>query len=106
MSDGMIMIPSIEILKKQAAGLDFDIDSTSCFFEKELVDILWNTPMLAVNIDDSDSDYDSSDESKINQVEHIEDNGHKNSYLVLMQDYCLTILIAVIVTKALAKLPL
>lgn len=94
MSDGMIMIPSIEILKKQAAGLDFDIDSTSCFFEKELVDILWNTPMLAVNIDDSDSDYDSSDESKINQVEHIEDNGHKkfllgsNAGLLSYYSYC------------------
>ena len=75
MSDGMIMIPSIEILKKQAAGLDFDIDSMSCFFEKEIVNILWSTPMLAVDIESDNNIQKKEDtqDSPLDKLEHIID---------------------------------
>lgn len=75
MSDGMIMIPSKEILKKQAAGLDFDIDSMSCFFEKEIVNILWSTPMLAVDIESDNNIQKKEDtqDSPLDKLEHIID---------------------------------
>lgn len=59
-SPGAIMIPAIETLKNMLAGLDFDGDAVSLFFDKDIVDIMWKLTPKAVIIDEDDvSDLDA-----------------------------------------------
>ena len=54
------MIPAIETLKNMLAGLDFDGDAVSLFFDKDIVDIMWKLTPKAVIIDEDDvSDLDA-----------------------------------------------
>lgn len=50
-SEGILVIPSIELLKNQMAGLDFDSDSAQCFYDKFVVDTISKLDMLAVKIE-------------------------------------------------------
>lgn len=50
LSAGMVMIPSVEIIKNLAAGLDFDSDACQCFYNNFIVDTLWKETMEAVQI--------------------------------------------------------
>ena len=54
LSKGALMIPAIETLKNQLAGMDFDGDATSLFFDKRIIDIMWTLSPKAVVIDEKD----------------------------------------------------
>jgi len=54
LSKGAIMIPAIETLKNQLAGMDFDGDAVSLFFDTRIVDIMWTLSPKAVVIDEND----------------------------------------------------
>lgn len=49
-SEGVLVIPSIGLLKNQMAGLDFDSDAAQCFYDKFVVDTISKLNMLAVKI--------------------------------------------------------
>lgn len=53
-SPGAMMIPAIETLKNMLAGLDFDGDSVSLFFDPDIVEIMWKLTPKAVIIDEDD----------------------------------------------------
>lgn len=50
LSEGMVMIPSVEIIKNLAAGLDFDSDACQCFYNSFIINTLWKEAMEAVQI--------------------------------------------------------
>lgn len=54
LSGGLLMIPAIETLKNLLAGMDFDGDGIILFFERDLLDILFQIEPKAVVIDDQD----------------------------------------------------
>lgn len=54
LSDGVIMIPAIEALKKMLAGLDRDGDAIQMFFDQDIVDIFWQVQPAAVVYDEND----------------------------------------------------
>ena len=53
-SDGVVIIPAVEILKNLLAGMDFDGDAIQLYFDKEIVETLWTTDSIVVVIDNSD----------------------------------------------------
>jgi len=55
-SNGVVIIPAIEILKNLLAGMDFDGDAIQLYFDEEIVETLWSTESVAVIIDKSDID--------------------------------------------------
>lgn len=55
LSPGAIMIPAVEHLKNMLAGMDFDGDAVQLFFDKDIVDILWQGETKAVIIDENDT---------------------------------------------------
>jgi len=64
LSGGILMIPAIETIKNMLAGLDFDGDGLSGFFDEELVEIVWNIIPRAVIIDENDvTVHDAYDEA-------------------------------------------
>lgn len=77
-SDGVIIIPAYEIIKKMLAGLDYDGDGLVLYLDPELVDIiLSNLEMLAV---DKDSDVEIPREKQVPK-EWIEDYlAHADEY--------------------------
>lgn len=64
LSGGILMIPAIETIKNMLAGLDFDGDGLSMFFDEELVEIVWEIIPRAVIIDENDvTKHDAYDEA-------------------------------------------
>lgn len=53
-SGGAIMVPAIEKLKNMLAGMDFDGDAIQLFFDKDIVDIMFQGETKAVVIDEED----------------------------------------------------
>ena len=48
------MIPAIPTLKNLLAGADFDGDAVQAFFNKMIIEILWDQTPQAIIIDDTD----------------------------------------------------
>lgn len=53
-SKGVLMLPAIYSLCNMLAGMDFDGDATSLFFDKRIVDIMWELTPRAVVINEED----------------------------------------------------
>ena len=54
LSKGVLMLPAIYSLCNMLAGMDFDGDATSLFFDKRIVDIMWELTPKAVVINEED----------------------------------------------------
>ena len=54
LSEGVIMIPAIESLKKMLAGLDRDGDALQMFFDPDIINVFWQVQPTAVVYDEND----------------------------------------------------
>ena len=54
MSKGYIVLPAIKEIANMLAGMDYDGDSVSAFFEEQILNILWLLTPKAVIIDEND----------------------------------------------------